>query len=602
MYSRTLDSVGLKLEQDDALRGTLGNTLRRHIDASMDAVAPLMDRWDKNEALYNQDPDESSLNIVDGLQVYPIPLWPQKADRIVGTVYQGITGVEPYVQILTDDGTNERADNIEQALMVLANRGATSETFDRAFLQDLQLAINTNLAALYAYKKPDGFVCFKAIHPKDFCAYPHEVVDIKKMVTTGHRFYKMRSDVQASIDSGDYFNAALGSNADTVGAETGKGADFAKVQATGTTDISDELLTLYQLIHRGVLEEGGDPVTMRITYCYDSQEVLSAEEYPYENYWYFPIRFTDEYNSFWPSNSPGWKMQALQKAYTDICNVIIGGAYATAFPILIFEQGAMPTKMKRTTVGAIYEVPAGTKVTQIKPEADFSHLMSMLQVLDNAADGVTRISTLGTSQNMPSGTTATAAAGFLKAQEEGKDQYTAFVAPVVADIWRFLFELLVKHFDEFKELHGPSLPIESVEELQGAPLRFEPTGKSAETNPAILLQKLQMLLGMSGQPASQLDYAKVEDQVVQSMNIPQDLKSLQKDVVSVAEQLMAALMENGVPPEGILQALMQMNMEMEAANAIANAGGGPAVQGDGNPPTDPGMASGEAGADQGFGG
>jgi hypothetical protein len=564
-------------------------------------VGDLADRWDKNEALYNQDPAESSLNIVDGLSVYPIPLWTPKADRIVGTIFQGITGVEPYVQILTDDGTNERADAIEASLMLLANRGSTSETFDRAFYQCLQIAVNTGISFLYAYKKPDGAVCNKAVHPKDFCAYPHELVDLEKMVTVGHRFYMMRSTAQEKIDQGEYFQASLGSNTSVVGTEAGKGADFAKVSDSRAIDPKDEILTFYQLLHKFAMpgDDGdatGEVKTVRVTFCYDSQEVMMVEEYPYESYWYCPIKLSDEYNSLWPANSPGWKVQGLQKAYTDIVNVIVGGAYATAFPILIFEGGTMPAKMKRTTVGAIYEVPGGVKVTQIKPDVDFQWLMAMLGTFEKAADGVTRISQLGTSQNLPSSTTATAAAGFLKAQEEGKDQYTSFVAPMVADIWRFYFELLETHFPEFKKLHGASMPVEAVEELTQTPLRFEPTGKSAETNPRVLLEKLQMLLTMASQQQTALDYQKVEDQVVQSMNIPQDLKSLQKDVVGTAEQMMAALMEAGMPPEAILQAVNQLVQMLEAqamqqeAMDAANPGGDAGVQGGQNPQAPPQVA------------
>lgn len=579
------------LENDPNLRQSLGIMLYNHIEASNMATGDLRERWDKNEALYNQDHNESSLNIVDGLATYPIPLWAQKADRIVGTVFQGITGIEPYVQVLTDDGENERADDIEKALMVMANRGATNETFDRAFLQSLQIAVNTNISFIYAYMKDEGQVCFKAVHPKDFVGYPHELVDLNQMVTIGHRFYMMRSTAQARIDKGEYLPGTLGSNTSVSENETGKSADFSKVGDTGAIEPKDEILTFYQLLYRGPLEDGGEDKVVRFTFCYDTQEVFKAEDYPYENAWYFPVKFADEYNSLWPASSPGWRMQALQKAYTDIVNTIIGGAYATAFPILCFIGGAMPTKMKRTTVGAIYELPAGIEVVQIKPQVDFGFLAQMLQVIENAADGVTRISALGTSQNMPSGTTATAASGFLKAQEEGKDQYTSFVAPVVADVWRFLYELLVAHFDTLKKLHKDAIQLESVDELADKPMRFEPTGKSAETNPRVLLEKLQMMLGMASSPESQLDYRRVEDQVVQGLNIPQDIKSLQKDEVSVSEEIVQMMLETGLPPEQLVQILSGMAQMMAGGgNGQMGSGGMEAVPGDQAPPLDPAMA------------
>lgn len=578
----------LKKHLDDATRQEKGTLFRRHVDASKDAVGALADRWDKNEALYNQDHNESTLNIVDGLKVYPIPLWKQKADRIIGTVFQGITGIEPYVQILTDDGTNDRADDIEKSLQLLAGRGNTKDTFDRAFGQCLTIAVNTNVSILYTYKMDGGRVCFRPIHPKDFVAYPHEMVSMDDMVTVGHRFYKMRSEVQSKIDKGEYFDVPLGSNADPIGQETGKGADFALATGTAAVEIADELMEMYQLLHK--CDFGDGLKWYRFTFAYDSQAILDAEVYPYSRPWYFDIRFSDEYNSFWPANSPGWSMQALQKAYTDIINTIIGGAYACAFPILIFEGGAIPTKMKRSTVGAIYEVPAGTKVTQIKPEVDFAWLANMLAIIEKAADGVTRISQLGTSQTLPSNTTATAAAGQLKAQEEGKDQYTSFVAPAIADVWRFLYELLVNHFDEFKGAFGDAIPLESIEQLLQSPVRFEPTGKSAETNPSVLLEKLRMTLMMSSDPRSQLDFQKTEDQVVQAMNLPQDIKSLQKDEVSVSQDLMRVLMEEGHDPAIILDTLMKLMPPPEENGEPKQAGGSSPPEGNPNGPVDPGLS------------
>lgn len=590
-----VEDKSLKKALDEATRGTLGVLFRRHVDASKDAVGALADRWDKNEALYNQDHNESTLNIVDGLKVYPIPLWKQKADRIIGTVFQGITGVEPYVQILTDDGTNDRADDIEKSLQLLAGRGNTKDTFDRAFGQCLTIAVNTNVSILYVYKMAGGRVCFRPIHPKDFVAYPHEMVSLDDMVTIGHRFYRMRSEIQDKIDKGEYFDVPLGSNADPTGEETGKGADFALATGTHHVEIKDELMEMYQLLHK---HDFGDGLKWyRFTFAYDSQAILDAELYPYTKPWYFDIRFSDEYNSFWPANSPGWSMQALQKAYTDIVNTIIGGAYACAFPILVFEGGAIPTKMKRSTVGAIYEVPQGTNITQIKPEVDFVWLANMLAIIEKAADGVSRISQLGTAQNLPSGTTATAAAGQLKAQEEGKDQYTSFVAPAIADIWRFLFELLANHFDEFKGNFADALPVETVDDLLQSPVRFEPTGKSAETNPVVLLDKLKMTLGMASNPVSQLDYQKVEDQVVQAFNLPQNIKSLQKDEVSVAQELLRVLLEEGHDPAVVLDTLIKL-MPPPETNGSEPPGGATPPETNPNGPVDPGLSieQGSAGA------
>lgn len=546
----------LKFEDDVQLRSQYGNLLRRHVDASTDAVGPLADRWDVAEALYNLDYNEVGLNTIEGLNSYPIPLWTPKADRIIGTVFNGITGIDPYVQVLTDDGTNERAEGIEKTLQLMAGRGNTRDTFDRAFLQCVRIAVNTNISILYVYKKEDSKVCFKAVHPKDFVAYPHEMGCLDDMVTVGHRFYKTRAWIEAKQLAGDFYDAELGAADSKIGDEAGRGSAFAMIQDTEGVEQKDDMIRLYQILHKCDLGEGLK--WYKFTFAYDDQAVLKVEDFPYTRPWYFDIRFDDEYGTFWPAKSPGYSMQALQKAYTDLHNVIIQGSYATAFPNLVFEGGALPAKYKRSAVGAIYEVPAGTKVSVLNNQFKGEQLMGMIPQLEKIADSVSRISQLGTSQNLPSSTTATAAAGMLKAQEEGKDQYTAFVAPSVADVWRFLYELLELHFEDFKGAYGVSMPLETPDDLSGAPLRFEATGKSAETNPRVLLEKMQMLLQMAQSPESRLDYQKVEGQVVQNMNIPLDMKSLEKDVVAASEQIIQDLMNQGAPPELIFNALAEV--------------------------------------------
>jgi hypothetical protein len=583
--------VQKKFDEDELLRSEYGNRFYKHIQANNNAIEALTARWDVAEALYNLDHNETGLNLVEGLKSYPIPLWKPKADRIIGTVYQGITGIDPYVQILTDDGENDRADNIEKSLQLMAGRGNTTHTFDRAFLQCLTIAINTNISFLYAYKTAEAKVRFKAIHPKDFVMYPHEQVYIEDMLTVGHRTYKLRSQIEEKQIAGEYYDKGLSASQGRVNENIGKAADFSLIQDTEAVDHGDDQVTCYQLLHKCDIGEGLK--WYRFLLAYQEQYILEVEEYPYSRPFYFDVRFVDEYSSAWPASSPGYSMQAIQKAYTDLHNVIIHGNYATSNPILCFIGGAMPAKFKRSQVGGIYELPAGTEVQVINTQFKGDQLAAMIPQLEKVADSVTRISQLGTSQNLPSSTTATAAAGMLKAQEEGKDQYTAFVAPSVVDVWRFLYELLEAHFDEFKEAYGASLPLESKADLPTTPLRFEATGKSAETNPRALLEKLQLLLNMSSSPESRLDYQKVEGQVVQSLNVPQDLKSLEKDAVAASEQIVQDLISQGIPPESIFQTLSAIIEQTYASlngpppidgqEQSAPASPNPMVQGDGNP-------------------
>jgi hypothetical protein len=201
----------------DTLRD-LGIAICQEIDHSETGKGSLPRRWERNEQLYNIDPDATNLNLVEGLASYPIPLWKPKADRIIGTVFKSITSIEPYVQCLPDGnapGSSEKAQRLERALMSIATAEEGRFGFDRAFRQCLKTAVNTGIAVLYVHPTPDGCVYHEPIHPKDFCIYPHEMGDIRKAKTVGHRFWKLRSEITAQCEAGEYLTDEVG-GADSV--------------------------------------------------------------------------------------------------------------------------------------------------------------------------------------------------------------------------------------------------------------------------------------------------------------------------------------------------------------------------------------------------
>ena len=127
------------LKDPDKLR-ELGIIVCQEIEHSETGKGSLPRRWERNEQLYNIDPDATNLNLVEGMASYPIPLWKPKADRIIGTVFKSITGIEPYVQCVPDSlmaQDAERAQRLERALMAIANFEDGRFGFDRAFRQCL---------------------------------------------------------------------------------------------------------------------------------------------------------------------------------------------------------------------------------------------------------------------------------------------------------------------------------------------------------------------------------------------------------------------------------------------------------------------------------
>jgi|GEM_PF-6140704 len=547
------------LRDPDNLRD-LGIAVCMEIEQSETGKGSLPRRWERNEQLYNIDPDATNLNLVEGMVSYPIPLWKPKADRIVGTVFKSITGIEPYVQCVPESEhsqDSERAQRLATALMAVATYDDGRYGFDRAFRQCLKTAVNTGIAVLYVHPTQEGRIDHEPIHPKDFCIYPHELGDIKKAKTVGHRYWKLRSEIKALFEDGEYLTDDVG-GADMVGERGGKSQAFGRTSATPAVEPDDQLIECWQVVRRCDLGCGEQDYIICI--ARKTQMVLKVESLEYKTgRLYFDIRFDDEYGSFWPAGSPGQDVQGIQLIYSDLFNVMIQGGYASAFPGVALIGATLNSKVKRWGPGTVWELPAGAQVETVGTQFNGQFLVSMVPHIENIADATSRVSRLGTSDDLPASTTATAAAGFLQAQQQGQDDYTAFVAPIVAEIFTFLRELVVLHWEPIKKLHGAALGIQDRSDLT-LPVRFVPTGKSANSSPNTLLQKLQMAMNLSENPNSVLDYQAVEKQVLQALDLPFDVSGLEKPAGPTARELtavLAGLLNGQVSPQEALHILQE---------------------------------------------
>lgn len=557
-------------ELDEETLRKLGVDICNEIEHSETGKGSLPKRWDKNEQLYNIDPQATNLNLVEGMASYPIPLWKPKADRIIGTVFKSMTAIEPYVQIVPDSedpNDTDKATRLEKALMTVATAETGKYGFDRALRQCLKTAVNTGIAIFYMHPMTDGSVLSEAIHPRDFCIYPHELGSIKAAKTIGHRYWKLRSEIQSAYEAGEYLTDEVGGS-HGVGERGGKSADFGRTVDTPTNHPSDELIECWQVVRRCDLD--GEEKEWLVTVTRMTQKVLRVVPFEYTSgRMYFDIRFDDEYGSFWPASSPGQDIQGIQLIYSDLFNVAIQGGYSTAFPGVAIIGATLNSKVKRWGPGTVWELPSGADVKIVGNAFDGKYLVDLIPKVEEIADATSRISRLGVSQALPSSTTATAAAGMLEAQDEGKDQYSDFVAPAIGEIFVFLREILLVHYTEITAKHK-NLGLQGDEVvLKG---RFIPTGKTSTTSPTQLLNKLRMALELAEKPISTLDYAEVEDQVMQMLDFPFDVAGLKKKGPSSMEWI--ALVMGFLQGQVTIEELAQIAQEAQAGITQQDPSGG----------------------------
>lgn len=580
------------VKKDDLV--TLGSDICREIQSSISMLGSLPDRWKKNEAIDKCDPTAVSTDFVEGSSTYPMPLATQRNDRIAGSVFDAITGLDPWVQcIADDDNLAEIADKVEKDLHFLAIKSG----LETPLYQSLRAACNTNIALMRCcVDEEKGLFTFHTCHPQNFIAYPCNSARIEDLKTVGHRIRKMEWEVKKKQDEGEYLEGPItsGEKVDQPWDEAGRSDSFDKVETENYANSDDEPVILYEFETRRIWK--GELRKFRGLVVFATQLILEIEDLEYTRTRWQDLRYDPEDGRWWPASSPTQRMQGLQIAYTDCINTVLQGAKAAAGPP-IGVRGGNATNQKLTTYKpfSLIELAANQELQPISISFRGEYLMGLAESFERQADGVSRISSVGMGQESSGNKTATEIAGVLEGQRQGEGMYLSTASYGVEALWALMFEYYQYHFDDFKVRWGDALQIKDKSEIETVTLRFEVTGRSGSNNPATVAQKMQMLLQLAMNPQSVLDFREVEKATVNALKVPGSSKLLKPEdpLMGIQQAIVDALMM-GVPPEQAMQAAMQTvqgaAMAVQAMQMEANGGANGDVQepGMGNPSALPG--------------
>jgi hypothetical protein len=506
-------------------RKKVASEIFRAVKASDDAKGELPKRWQRCEDMYHLVQGTCRMTVVNEQSAYEMPLLRPKVQRVVASMMDSLCKLYPFVQAITPGQvaeTGEGADDrMEKALHELALSGGVIAAFKKAFL----FACLTNLGIVRITPDDRKGCDFQWIHPAKIIVYPAEFGTFHEARTVGHRFRRMRSDIEQLQLSGKYMQGPIGqAPSDSPYEDHKHRAD--KTQQTNTISPDDDPIELVNVIHHTKAVNGKWGL-------YDcvldiaSQTLLKCEEYPYTQPNYFDFRFEETEGEIYTGDSLANALQGLQLAYSDTYTILIQGKLATAFPATyqIGAQGSLKTSSYGP--GQIIQVPEGVKIQQIQSGMDLAGLFEILNGIENLASAVAGISQLGQTQEMKSGTTATAAAGFLQAQQEAKDDYSLAVCPAIERVWGFLLELYRDNPQGINEALGSRIEPLTPDDL-AMQYVFEVTGKSGQSDPNTMIQKLMMLQQMAMNPASQLDQEKIEPRIVELLDLPFSTRDVMK--------------------------------------------------------------------------
>lgn len=568
----------VKISNED--RKKLGIRLAAQCQEAERAKSTLLARWQRNEALWRVAPETSTLKLAEGMEAYAMPLWRSKGARIAGSTYSAFTGLYPYVQVIEEtadaQATGSNEESVERALMVLALESG----FDKALFKAIVSALNTGIGVIRVRttERQDkiNIECGN-VNPRHHVASPTYVQDPDSLQLLGHRFYLPAYRVKERQIAGDYYKEA-----DVQGGDDPKTYEDGYVQKQDFTQALDTDETPVELIELETYtwfdsendsahtdpKEGRTRRFCRVVLAPTAQEVLRIEPLDEPIWTYIAVRLSSDEDTYYPSNCPSQLVQGLNLCLNDMFSACLQGSLIGSAPPIAIIGGQMSGPTKKYGVADLIELPEGASIEVLRTEFNPGFLPALIEKVEQMADSVTGVGRLGTAQNLQSGTTATEAGAVIQAQQEGKDHYVDAVSPSVRQIFELLFYLLKTHYEELVKSYGPGVAV--ADGALAKNYRFEVTGKSQDSNPQIMLQKLQMVGQMAQNPMSVMDAGKVEEKIVQSMDFPFSADSLKKDALSEASAALLQLqVQLGVDPREVVQLGANQVMEQKAEEALA---------------------------------
>lgn len=192
----------------------------------------------------------------------------------------------------------------------------------------------------------------------------------------------------------------------------------------------------------------------------------------------------------------------------------------------------------------------------------------MVEYLDQMLDGVYGLSSLGTSEALPAGTTATAintmnmADGeserdYMESLAEGLEEYIDIIRTYLRD--PNIHQLL-------QSVWGDGIAVDDLAVFaQPCTVKLSAATGSGTVNQT--LQKLDMVMKMTADPRSLNSYSRAEAAIIGQMDLPMGAKTLQKDWVSNATELLNQAEQAGLNPEEIVTVGLQEIVAQKQAEA-----------------------------------
>jgi hypothetical protein len=496
----------------------LASWIQNLIDDGKAARSVCDDWWRECESMYRMERGSTPVTLIDGVEIYPSSFLTSRVDRIVKGVQGSIFAPVPYVSAVPDNPEQERADELEEGFQTILQKCRIEEHLRVA----VRLAALHGQSFLWPVMTAGGFE-LSVVAAKDFIANPTWGKKASQLDLAGHKYQLPRWEVETRQNAEDnpWRRFAVGSSVEH---------QDNRAPVTSSAQMNDPV-ELWNLIVRIPVNEGTKAKQKvsykyyRVILAYDECEICLIEDYPYNRPWYVPVRLAYEYQEFWVQDCPARRLQSLQHLHTVLSNLLTQGTMSTAFPPVVVNNAQLAEKFKTYKMASIIAADGDVKASSLPVTFKGDWMPQLLAEIERQGDAIVGSTQLGSGQNMPGNTTATAAAAVMEAQRVADNDYTAYIGDSLEDLLELMQHMAQKHVGTFSKVYDKCAPPAFFDALEMS-VQWQATGRRPESSPDVAMQKALLLMELTKDPRTRLDYAQVEQAVVNAMRLPIPTDSL----------------------------------------------------------------------------
>jgi hypothetical protein len=550
--------MAFKFKKSDLKKssGDFANYLQVEVQAALEARAALKDRWDQNEEIYRNEQEGNTVQLYDNFEPRSTPIMSPRINRIVNVTMTTLTSPSVWVQAYPDDKNQKGADALERGNQTILQRSGLKRTLRRG----LKTAALDGLSIIRVRMTVEGLQT-EYIHPNDFIVSPTYGLNMEQTHLAGHRFSIPLWKMQDRVKDGTYdlikpedVTQAMAKDPDETASGFNPATDKSQSEVDGQDRMTD-MVELFECLVRIMV--GNKRKWVRAVINLDQSQVVMVEDYNYPRPWYFDLRFHDEAEKFWPATSIAQNIKGLCMLYNDMANLLVAGSMGTAVTPTIISGGTLGKKVTNIGLGQLIQTAHEVKVQGLPQNFDAGAMPALMQELSNLIDAETGISQNSIGQENLSSQTATEAAALEANKKQNEGAYAEFSGAFLEEISKWVTYLVRVHTASVRSWYGQALEEEYFGAIRNR-VRWESTGSQTGNSPQVLTAKLEALMALTSQEQSEYHYGRVENAIVNAMQLPMKTEALRKteeEKQLEAEQRQEAIklqiaLSQGTPPGG----------------------------------------------------